>query len=720
MLRQAILITFIATLTAIIGQPSPAPRLREDAENSPTNRTVVLPTMVVTATRIPEPSSSLPYSVSTVSSSDLQRLLIRTTPDALRELPSVMLQKTSHGQASPYIRGFTGFRTLMLIDGIRLNNSTFRDGPNQYWSTIDPLSVDHLEVVRGPASSLYGSDAVGGTVNALSKGGLGLDPGFHWNASASYRHASAEQSHIAHPEFSASQDDRIGLHAGASFKDFGNIYGGRKVGLQPNTGYGEWDFDAKAEYRLSNHSRLIYAHQTVRQTDVPRTHSTIYGIEWEGTTHGSDLKRTFDQARDLDYLQLHAEDLRASSTWLDALHLSISLHSQTEAQDRIRRNLNRTIQNMDVNTLGLSLQLESQSNFGDWVYGTDYYRDWVASSHHGYNASGQLVSTRLQGPVGDDSNYDLLGAFAENQLPLVQDHLTLTLGGRYTYAAAHARKVQDPYTGAPLSISDSWSNASGNARLLFHPDETKHWSFFGAAAQGFRAPNLSDLTRFDIARSGEQEVPVQTLQPEKYLSLEAGVRWSHQRFNAEAAYFHTFIDDMIVRVPTGEMTPEGSHVVDKQNSGEGWIHGAEIQASYTVFDGWSLWGNASWMRGELNTPIVAGGPETSEPLSRLMPSTVNSGIRWMESRGKFWAEFATTFAERQDRLAPNDKLDTQRIPPAGTPGYGIFHLRAGWNPCANASISAAIENLTNKDYRIHGSGSNEPGRNFILMAELRY
>ena len=127
-----------------------------------------LPEVVVTALRAETALAEVPYAGRVVDREDMQQTAPRTTPDALRGLPSTMVQKTGYGQGSPYLRGFTGFRTLMMVDGIRLNNSTFRDGPNQYWNTVDPWSVARYETVMGPASVLYGSDAVGGAVNALT------------------------------------------------------------------------------------------------------------------------------------------------------------------------------------------------------------------------------------------------------------------------------------------------------------------------------------------------------------------------------------------------------------------------------------------------------------------------------------------------------------------------------------------------------------------------
>ncbi|MCX6853899.1 MAG: Plug domain-containing protein [Verrucomicrobia bacterium] len=129
-----------------------------------------LPEMVITATRGQTDLLKVPSVVRTLTAEQLQERQVRTLPEALREIPGVNVQKTSNGQGSPFIRGFTGFRNLALIDGIRFNNSTFREGPNQYWNTIDSYAIDRIELVPGQGSVLYGSDAIGGTLNMFTKG----------------------------------------------------------------------------------------------------------------------------------------------------------------------------------------------------------------------------------------------------------------------------------------------------------------------------------------------------------------------------------------------------------------------------------------------------------------------------------------------------------------------------------------------------------------------
>ncbi len=157
--RLRITIACLATLTAARAQDPAAPL-----------KLSILDETLITATRSEASLFDVPYTAHVIGGSDfLGRRHVRTFPDALAETPGVMLQRTGYGQTSPFIRGFTGFRTLALIDGIRLNNAVFREGPNQYWGTMDRYTIDRIEVVKGPSSVLYGSDAIGGTVNAIPR-----------------------------------------------------------------------------------------------------------------------------------------------------------------------------------------------------------------------------------------------------------------------------------------------------------------------------------------------------------------------------------------------------------------------------------------------------------------------------------------------------------------------------------------------------------------------
>ena len=146
---RAVLVTLLVSLLAVPSYAEPTAKQSTGAYD--------LEEIVVSASRRAESALSMPY---TVTVQDMNELLairqVRTIPEAMREISGVMVQKTGHGQGSPYIRGFTGLRTLFLIDGIRLNNSTFREGPNQYWNTVDPASVYRLELVKGPSSVRYG------------------------------------------------------------------------------------------------------------------------------------------------------------------------------------------------------------------------------------------------------------------------------------------------------------------------------------------------------------------------------------------------------------------------------------------------------------------------------------------------------------------------------------------------------------------------------------
>jgi len=183
-------------------------------------------------------------------------------------IPSVMVQKTAYGQGSPFLRGFTGFRTLCLIDGIRLNHSVFRDGPNQYWNTVDPLSVRDYELVMGPGSVLYGSDAIGGVLNALTIEPPTWNGAPNWESRLYYRGATAERSNVGRVQVGSRASRQLGFVGGVSLKDFGDLRGGRDVGVQEHTGYDEQDYDAKIRYNVNEDSQFTLGHQTVNQNDA--------------------------------------------------------------------------------------------------------------------------------------------------------------------------------------------------------------------------------------------------------------------------------------------------------------------------------------------------------------------------------------------------------------------------------------------------------------------
>jgi len=157
---------------------------------------------LVTAAREEQAWLEAPFAATVIEAEDLDRRFVRTMPQALAGTPGASVQETGYGQGSPYLRGFTGYQTLMLIDGIRLNNSVFRAGPNQYWSTVDPFTVLRLEIVRGPSSVLYGSDAIGGTANVITRGPWTWGEGFQHGESLHYRFASADTSDVVRGELS--------------------------------------------------------------------------------------------------------------------------------------------------------------------------------------------------------------------------------------------------------------------------------------------------------------------------------------------------------------------------------------------------------------------------------------------------------------------------------------------------------------------------------------
>lgn len=666
--------------------------------------------LVVTASRYVEPINTAAASCEVLDRETLFERQSRTLPESLERTTGIMVQKTGNGQGSPYIRGFTGFGTLLLVDGIRLNNATFRSGPNQYWNTVDSYSIDRIEIFKGSGSALYGSDAIGGTVQAFT-----LMPEYAQSESDETggrvftRLSSAEDSISSRIE-GEYRSQRYAFLIGATYKHFGDLKAA-DIGRQKKTGYDEYNYDIKARFKMRGDRELIFAHYTTILNDAWRTHKTKYSTaEWEGTSAGTEEKFSFDQERELTYLSYRDNEANRA---FDSLNVTLYYQQQDEIQTRQKKVTSTLYHNeTNVDTFGLNLDMVKESDWGTWAYGATYSVDQVDS--HVDDPKNFLYG--IQGASPNDSYYHIAALYLQDRIYLTE-RLDLTIGTRATYTKADIGSYYNPNTMAKDEQSDDWTSLCSNIRLGYHFLDDKAL-IYASVAQGYRTPNLSDMARYDDFGTSSKEVPASGLDPELYLTGEVGLRYTDDVIAWHMAYFYTDIDDQIIRT-LDHVDSGGTSIMTKVNGGSGYVHGFECEFA------WQLHRQLLWSSG---VTLISGMTDyydeknqvdIHEPI-RTMPYTIYSALRWESLDKRYWAEIVEVASDKEDRLTASDKIDQQRIPPGGTPAYATTDLRIGWNVSEKCSTVLALENCFDEDYRIHGSGSNEAGRNLVWSFEYRF
>ena len=674
----------------------------------------LLKPLYVTASRSSQLEADLPYSASYLSAADIGDNDSRTMPKALQYTPGVLVQQTAYGHGSPFIRGFTGRQNLLLVDGVRINNSTFRGGPVQYWNTVDSLAVDHLELIKSQGSVLYGSDAIGGTLNAFTKSSdfrSRAEGEFYQGGRMAYEYRmNGEGSHIGRIEAETGVGDQFGAHLGLSLKDYGDI-SSNAIGRMTGTGYPEQDMDFRMDWAVGADSTLTFATQYVNQDNVSRWHRTINNPGWIDGNHvaapGTYVANLFDQERLLSYLRYSGSNPVADALvqrWSATLSYQTSADSEFQERNNPLNARNIRQRNIDLDTYGIDLSLETDTDHGTWVYGFDYYRDEVDSSGFNSRNDGSGYAEAL--PLADDSSYDLLGVFGQ-YIWRPTDAWEITGGARLTHARATLR--------GDIDESPDWSSMVGSLRALYRLDEV--WSVFGGVSQAFRAPNLDDLTGQATSKAGIDTLGSLDVEPESYLTYEIGGRRIAGNVSLEMSVFYTDITDQIVSVDESSI----STVQRMTNAGNGYIFGVEMEGLWQIDPHWTLRGFAGWQDGRSETPEYLGGPVVTDNPSRLLPLTSSIALRWTSESEKFWVQGRLFGATQEDRLSDADQVDdNQRIPTNGTPGYVVASVNAGWKVNEQLNLTCGVENLLDEDYRIHGSGQNEPGIMGIFGAELTW
>ncbi len=748
---------------------------QEDEAESPP---VELEEVTVIA-RVEKDTFRTPNSVSVIDREQIERMNAPTTPQILRETEGVWTQQTTVGQGSPLLRGLTGYQAFLAIDGVRLNNSTFRSGPNQYLVTISPDNLDRVEVLRGAGSMLYGSGAMGGVISMFTKDTIldGATEEWHIQSRAFTRFASASSERLGRLEVVGSQK-QLGFSVGASARWFGNInpgsgydlhYANRKfeivtdkpegvkisddppkdvpdrwlVDSEGPLGWNAYDGDAKLSYKLNDASTVSLAYQLWRQPQTPR-YDKIAPREYD---------EFFFQPQDRDLL--YATYLsKPESVAIDQIQFTTSFHRQEEGRNELLRDATERRERFDtVNTLGFSAQaINSSLPKQRVVAGGEFYFDTVAS---------QTIKTNIEN--GSEQVDDTKGRFIEGSQfwdanLYVQDEielhelLELTLGGRFTRYN----------TNADLSVrSDQFGNFNESGNALTYSaglvgSVANGLNIVGNFATSFRAPSLNDTTAVEVTNEGIDS-PSPDLKSERGWTAEGGFKARYSWFVGSLTLFHGRVTDLVSRVPVedayaGQSLPDLIEEIQKDNPGvdvyvfdnvdDVQIQGVEFtgMVPIRIQSGLSLYGNAMFTRGKV---LVLNGaaPDPDKPweerIRREPPLNGLVGIRWEPPAQRFWAEFFVRGATEQRRLNRSDIRDP-RIPGTtrdigevefdangaavgeGSPGWMTLNLRGGFQVTQYNRFTLALENLLDKRYREHGSGINAPGFNLIVSLDNRF
>ncbi|HLP94356.1 MAG TPA: TonB-dependent receptor [Saprospiraceae bacterium] len=645
---------------------------------------ILLDETVVTAYRGESKSLRTLEAVAILKNREIQKVQSRTSPEALSVLPGVFVQKTNHGGGSPFLRGLTGNQTLLLIDGVRLNNATFRYGPNQYFNTIDVFTLDRIEALRGGGAVPFGSDAMGGTLQAFTRA-LEFDNQISWNGKMTARWATQQMEQTLRPEIGFSSK-RVAMVGGVSWRKFGDLAGGDTTGRQSPSGYRELDMDIKVKCALNSKATLTVLHQRVHQQNVPVYHKIV--LENFAENHMD------PQNRALSYVRW---DQKLSKGTLKQISTTLSLH-ETEEVRKIRKNGSSVLRTESDRVKSFGGVVQFYHEIGDcWTIrsGIDGYLDQVNSNRNDLDeVTGVLTPKR--GLYPDGSTMSSVSLFSIHSLSVRK--WEFTAGGRWnTYSIGVKEADLGEVTLTPKAIV--WNGSAG-----YHIKNQS--TIFASAQTSFRTPNIDDLGTLGVV-DFRFEAPNYQLKPERSTHFQMGYKWQSSSIQGAAYLYRNELRDLITRVKQDTQMMQGYPLYQKENSGRAYIQGFEADGKYLINQRWSLAGSLTYTYGQ--------NVSDNEPVRRIPPAFGRVALEFKPEFGQITAEWIG--AAKQTRLAKGDQ-DDNRIPKGGTPGWQLLnlHFEYEWKPAILVQVS--MLNIFNQDYRTHGSGINGYGRSLFATLQL--
>lgn len=704
----------------------------------------LLEEVVLSVSKFDQQRKRVPQKIISIKKNDVVAASPQTAADLLESTGQVYVQKSQMGGGSPMIRGFATNRLLITVDGVRMNTAIFRGGNIQNVISIDPLSIERTEVIVGPGSVIYGSDAVGGVMNFFTLSPeFSLAPGGSFSGRAYSRYATANNEKTGHFDFNYGRQ-KWSFLTSATFSDFGDLkmgshgpdeylrpdYAVRKDGqditvtnedpeVQVPTGYEQINLLQKIRFSPTEQwdfkLGLIYS----TTTDFPR-YDRLY------RKRNGQLRAAEWYYGPQEWLQTNFKiDKVGNGKWYDDAKLTTAYQYFEESRhdrDYGKTTLYETKENVDA----WSSNLDFEKSFGlkTLFYGIEYVLNKVGST----GTEKDIITGKVTPGISrypDNSSWQSLAAYTSLQWELEPD-LTLQTGARYNHFILQAKFDEDVYDFPFQDANLNTGALTGSAGLTWQQNSIFGWQLNLASA--FRAPNIDDIGKIFDSAPGMVVVPNPNLKPETAYNAELGSKLNFGdvvRF--EAVGFYTYLDNALVR---RDFDLDGQTIIDYQgepsrvqaiqNSASARVYGLELATLVNILEDVVLTAHANWTKGEEEQE-----DGTTAPLRHAAPFFGNAHLVWQKGEFKFdlFGEYNAEVAFEDLAPSEKDKAYLYAVDAGGnpySPEWYTLNITGQYKFDDNWLATASLENITGQRYRTYSSGIAAAGRNLILALQYTF
>ena len=702
--------------------------------------------VTLSATRFAESTSKVPQQVQVLSAKKIQFLNQQTTAELLTHSGNVLVQKSQLGGGSPVIRGFEANKVLIVVDGVRMNNAIFRGGHLQNVLSMDNTILDKTEILFGPASVMYGSDALGGVMSFTTKNPVYAASGQKnvINGNAFVRYASAYNEKTGHVDFNYGSN-KVAYLTSFTFSDFGDLtqggnyyskfpdWGKRKfyveringvdsqlVNNSPNkqkqTGYKQYDFLQKIMFntgRVNNVLNIQYS----TSSDIYRydrlTEATGAGVAKSAQWYYGPQKRLM-VAWHMNLPKTNAYDKGQITTAYQ--DIEESRHNRNFKSTKLNHRIER------LNIVTINADFKKSINKNEFGYGTELTYNKISSRAYFDNISnGQFGALDTRYPDGG-SNTQSYAAYA-TMIHKISDDFIWTSGFRYSHNRLFSRFNDKTFFPFPYDDITQRSDAvTGNMGFVVTPKGG--WRVAALFSTGFRNPNVDDMTKVFESTTGRLIVPNPNIGPEKTVNYELSLsKLIKYKYRIGLTGWYTNYTNALT---TDLGTLNGSSQVYYNNS---------IATVYTVVNKNKafIYGLSGNVAGDVNEHIsfssvinytygrIKESP-ANYPLDHVAPLFGRTGVtcRWGKFTGELFALYNGTKDSAQYNLRGEDNQLYSADPVRGySPGWMTANFRAAYDINSNFTVQFAAENILDKYYRVFASGLSAPGRNFVITLRGR-